>query len=309
MRFIRNEKISPHDKHLLGFDALALAETLGRDVTLGKIIHGDAFTKLKVNTVILQNTIRNTTAKIIELLTKNEPPDLVLNRHCPECEFRDRCRQKATETDDLSLLAFMTHQERNLHRSKGIFTVRQLSYTFRPRQKPKRAKDSAQRRYGALQALAIRENTVYVHGTPVVPDAEAQVYLDIEGLPDRDSYYLAGALIVYAGRENFHSFWASDPSQEPQLFAQLADTVCKLPDFRVFHFGEYETIALKRMRAKLPEASRQAVDAILDRSTNILSVIHRHIYFPTYSNSLKDIGRFLGVKRSQEDATGEHFAQ
>ena len=44
-----------------------------------------------------------------------------------------RCRQKAEEKDDLSLLSGMTEKERrNLH-DKGIFTVTQLSYTFRPR--------------------------------------------------------------------------------------------------------------------------------------------------------------------------------
>jgi len=107
----------------------------------------------------------------------------------------------------------MTEQERKRHRSKGIFTIRQVSYTFRPRRTPKRVKNPAQPHYAALQALAIRENTVYVHGTPVIPDAKAEVYLDIEGLPDRESYYLVGALIVCEGRETFHSFWASDQSQ------------------------------------------------------------------------------------------------
>jgi hypothetical protein len=43
---------------------------------------------------------------------------------------------------------------------------------------------------------------------------------------------------------------------------------------------------------------------ILERSTNVLSVVHPHVYFPTYSNGLKEIGRFLGYARVQEDATG-----
>ena len=43
---------------------------------------------------------------------------------------------------------------------------------------------------------------------------------------------------------------------------------------------------------------------ILERATNVLSVVHPHIYFPTYSNGLKDIGRFLGYERTHESATG-----
>ena len=88
----------------------------------------------------------------------------------------------------------MSEKERERHRSKGIFTVTQLSYTFRPKRTPKRAKNPTKPRYLALQALAIRENTVYIHGAPVLPESGAQVYLDIEGLPDRDAYYVIGML-------------------------------------------------------------------------------------------------------------------
>ena len=56
----------------------------------------------------------------------------MLNAHCGQCEFQARCRNLAKEKDDLSLLANMSAKERQKLRSKGIFTVTQLSYTFRP---------------------------------------------------------------------------------------------------------------------------------------------------------------------------------
>ena len=304
IRFIFTNKLGWHDKLLLAFDALVLSETLDREVALGKIIHGNDLVPLKVKTSALESEVRRTTAKIAALVSDKKPPDLVLNRHCAECEFRDRCRQKATETDDLSLLAGITEDERNRHRSKGIFTVTQLSYTFRPRRTPKRAKNPGRPRYAALQALAIRENTVYVHGSPCLPDSKTQVYLDIEGLPDSESYYLIGASIVSEGQETFHSFWASETEQEPEIFVQFAEVVSNLPDFRILHFGDYEAVALRRMKARLPEHLHSKIDAILDRATNVLSVIHPHVYFPTYSNGLKDIGRFLGFERADGDATG-----
>ena len=62
--------------------------------------------------------------------------------------------------------------------------------------------------------------------------------------------------------------------------------------------------ALKRMKATLPESLHPKLDIILERATNVLSVIHPHVYFPTYSNSLKEIGRFLGFVRNDENATG-----
>ena len=140
----------------------------------------------------------------------------------------------------------MTENERTSYRSKGIFTVTQLSYTFRPRKTPKRAKNPAKPRYIALQALAIRENTVYVHGQPQLPDSKTQVYLNIEGLPDIESYYLVGALVVSGGTETFHSFWADQKSDEPTIFAQFVAAMRDLPELQVFHYGNYERIAFAK---------------------------------------------------------------
>ncbi len=304
IRFIFTNKLTRDDRLLLAFDALVLSETVGREVGLGKIIHGEECATVEVKAGALAGEVRKLTGKIGALLSSNSPPDLVLNRHCNECEFQTRCRQKAIETDDLSLLSGITENERASHRSKGIFTVTQLSYTFRPRKTPKRAKNPAKPRYMALQALAIRENTVYVHGDPQLPDSKTQVYLDIEGLSDSESYDLIGALVVSGGTETFHSFWADQKSGEPIIFAQLVEAIRDLPELQVLHYGKYERVALLRMKARLPECLRPTIDTLLERMTNVLSVIHPHVYFPTYSNSLKDIGRFLGFERAHENATG-----
>jgi predicted RecB family nuclease len=304
IRFIFTNKLHKDAKLLLAFDAFVLSNMLGCEVGLGKIIHGDDRATVRVNTGAMLSEVRKLTEKVGVLLSSNSPPELILNRHCPECEFQNQCRQKAVEKDELSLLSGITDTERQSHRSKGIFTVTQLSYTFRPRRAPKRAKNPATPHHFALQALAIRENTVYIHGTPRFPKSETQIYLDIEGLPDNESYYLIGALVVSEGREIFHSFWADDESQEPDIFSQFVEAVCQWADFRILHYGRYETVALNRMKTRLPESLHAKIDAILERATNVLSLIHPHVYFPIYSNGLKDIGRFLGFEWTHENATG-----
>ena len=88
-RFIFTKKLCKEAKLLLAFDAFVLSELLGREVGLGKIIHGDDYVTLKVNTGALVGEVRRVTEKIGALLSSNAPPELVLNRHCPECEFRN----------------------------------------------------------------------------------------------------------------------------------------------------------------------------------------------------------------------------
>ena len=88
IRFIFTNKLTRDDKLLLAFDALVLSEALGREVSLGKIIHGDDHATLKVKTSALVGEVRKRIEKIAALLSNPTPPDLVLNRHCAECEFQ-----------------------------------------------------------------------------------------------------------------------------------------------------------------------------------------------------------------------------
>jgi CRISPR/Cas system-associated exonuclease Cas4 (RecB family) len=73
----------------------------GREVTLGRIIYGDDRATLNVKVSALKNEVEKLTDKIVVLISRPSPPDLVLNRHCAECEFQTRCRQKAIDKDDL----------------------------------------------------------------------------------------------------------------------------------------------------------------------------------------------------------------
>ena len=225
MRFVRATRPNNVDKLMLAFDALVLSEVTGEQVAFGRIIHGDDRTSLRIKTAALTQQVRKTIDRISEILRKGSAPELVLNRHCAECHFQGRCREQARHIDELSLFSGMSPEERDRHRRRGIFTINQLSYTFRPRRSPKRQAARARPHYFALQALAIRENTIYVDGDPQLPEAEASIYLDIEGLSTSGPYYLIGVLSVAEGIEQFHPFWADQPADEVKIFANFVELV------------------------------------------------------------------------------------
>ncbi|MEI8190489.1 MAG: hypothetical protein WCI75_12305, partial [candidate division NC10 bacterium] len=164
IRFVFNNKLTMDDKLLIAFDASVLSAQLGRPVVLGKIIHGDGHSTHKVKTARLMILARKVTKRIVALLSGKSPPAIRLIRRCGECEFLARCRQQAIEKDDLSLLAAMNEKELAKYTSRGIFTVTQLSYTFRPRRRPKRLRDKREKYHHSLKALAIREGKIHVVG-------------------------------------------------------------------------------------------------------------------------------------------------
>jgi hypothetical protein len=55
IRFVFTNKLDEDDKLVLAFDAFALSRSLGFEIGLGKIIHGDDHVALKVKTSALTN--------------------------------------------------------------------------------------------------------------------------------------------------------------------------------------------------------------------------------------------------------------
>ena len=303
IRFIFTNKLGKDDKLLTAFDAFVLSEMLEREVSLGKIIHGDDHATLKVKTSALAGEVRKRIEKIAPLLSNPAPPDLILNRHCGE--YQSRCRNIGIEKDDLSLLAGMSAKERQKLRGKGIFTVTQLSYTFRPRRRPKRQRDKREKYHHSLKALAIREKKIHIVGSPELKIEGTPVYLDVEGLPDRDFYYLIGLRIGHGDSAVQHSLWADTVADEGKIWREFLAILETVEQPVLIHYGSYETSFSKQMAARhgSPLAESVAAKAIAS-AINIVSVMFAKIYFPTYSNSLKEIARHLNFKWTEADASG-----
>ena len=181
-------------------------------------------------------------------LGRDSPPTLTLNGHCNECEFRGACRGIAEATDDLSLLRGLSGKEIEKLRGRGIATVAQLSHTYRPGRRGKRRAGGARKHDPALQALALREKKVFVLDRPPMPVPRVALYLDVEGVPDRDFYYLIGLLAVEEGRPTSYSFWADDSTQEKAIWQACARIIEGFRDYTVYHYGRYEQGFLDRMR-------------------------------------------------------------
>ena len=298
-RFEFANKLTKEHKLLLAFDSLLLSEAVGREVSLGKIVHGDTHSTLKVKTLAFASEVRKRIKDITALLAGKSPPDLVLNRHCGQCEFQTRCRTLAREKDELSLLIGISEKDRKRLHGKGIFTVTQLSYTFRPRRRRRESRGKQEKHHHSLRALAIRENKIHVVGIPDPKLEGTPVFLDVEGLPDRDFYYLIGVRIQDAAGSVQRSFWADDAKGEKLIWNDFLGALSEITNPQLIHYGSYETTFLKRMceRYGRPAAGSQAATAI-DHPTNLLSFIYAQIYFPTYSNGLKEIAGYLGFRWS-----------
>jgi predicted RecB family nuclease len=300
--FHEGDKIRLEARLLLAFLGHVLGDLQGRQPETGVVYCGPECRGMQIKlSERLRERARHILQEIKDLQARDTPPKLTLNSHCPACEFQRRCRAEAVRQDDLSLLTGMGENEIRSQNRIGIFTVTQLSYTFRPRRKNKRAKDQGLLYHPALQALAIREGKTYVVAKPAIPDRPTRIYLDLEGDSDGTLVYLLGVLVVEKGIEQWHSLWADSPADEERLLYRLLEIV-EGKDYSLFHFGSYERRFLKRMRRMAKR--KTPVDRLLANGSDVLSIIRSNIYFPVYSNGLKDIGRYLGCAWSDPEASG-----
>ncbi len=302
MLFHEGQKVGKEQRLLLEIYGLLLSRLQGRMPSSGIIWHGK---ECRTTRVRLHGDLRKTERllrEVKEMVNAQSPPKLMLNDHCQVCEFRQRCHDQAVKEDDISLLRGMGEKEIKRYARKGIFSVTQLAHTFRPRRKGKKQLQTTHKRHHALQALAIRDKKIYIFGTPELKASPVRIYLDMEGDPDEGYVYLIGMIVAQGDSETTHSFWADDKEQEYRIFEDFLAEVGKFEDFQVFCYGGYERAFLMRMRKR---AKRKGpVDKVLKALVNTLSLIYSHIYFPTYSNGLKDIGGCLGCSWTEPDASG-----
>ena len=306
IRFSPKEKITKHDKLLLAFDALVLSTASGKMPLIGKIIHGNEQKVMRVQLASLMEITKAVVDKIATQQASPASPQLILNKHCSECEFQPRCRQIAVEKDELTLLSRMSEKERKRQHDKGIFSVTQLSYTYRVRRRPKRLASKPEKYSHALRALAIREHKIHIAGKPRLNIKENLVFLDVEGVPDQDLYYLIGIRVKSNDSYAQYSFWADKRSNEKEIWTSFLGTLAQIANPQIIHYGSYEATFLKRMKERYPEVVKDALflDQLIADSVNLLSVVYAQIYFPTYSNRLKEIAQYLGFQWSDNGASG-----
>jgi predicted RecB family nuclease len=296
-----NKKITKAIRLLLTFQAVCLEKLQGTNPHIGKIVFGGS----KRRSIIKLDPYYREVQKLLQAIQKQHTnkvvPKFMLNKHCEMCEFNEHCHQKAVKEDDLSLLSGIRPREILLLNNKGIFTVKNYSYTFRARKKRKRVKDQKTPHFSSLKALAIREKKIYIYEKPQLPDARVRIYLDIEGDPDQSFEYLIGVLVADNNSTKLYSYWADTQEEEKTIFNQLFSVIAQYEDYSIFHYGNYERKRIEKIIKRFDDLN---TGNVFENLIDVFSIIHSNIYVPTYSNKLKDLAKYLGFQWTDNDASG-----
>jgi predicted RecB family nuclease len=166
-------------------------------------------------------------------------------------------------------------------------------------------RDKREKYHHSLKALAIREKKIHIVGSPELKIEGTPVYLDVEGLPDRDFYYLIGMRIGNDESAVQHSLWADAVEDEGKIWGEFLAIVETIKNPVLIHYGSYETDFIKRMRTRYGTRYQNSSESKdIGSFLNLLSFIYAQIYFPSFSTGLKDIAGFFGFTWTDADFTG-----
>ncbi len=289
------------NKKFLGIISLLLKDIQGRAPTTAIIIYAN--NKIKRIKLPAKSLEASKALNEIKSLRQSETClKPTLNTHCQICEFNQRCYDQAKASDDISLIRGIGEKEISKLARRGIFTVTQLSCLFRANKRSSGRSLKGGVNHYALKAKSIRDKKVYIIGSPKLSTSNTLIYFDVEGDPDQSYVYLIGAIIITENFEARHQFWANSRDEENDIFIKFADLVRSYNDVTLYSYGSYDIQFIKRMIKH--SCCDDLTKLITEKTVNVLSIIREYIYFPTYSNGLKEIANCLGFEWSNQHASG-----
>jgi len=297
--FVPSNKIIPADRVKAHFIGHVLDQVQGGKSTKATIILVDGENRSIRIDQDIHTPIINELQEWIE--SKSEIPQITFNKHCQICPFEAHCLSVAKKDDSISLLGRMTPKVQQKFESKGIFTVKQLSFLFKCRRRRSRywGERKPVHQY-ELQALALRTEKIYTTELIEPPHNDIELFVDFESLPEQKFHYLMGVYVSSSSSHKYYPFWSNTKQDEKQSWLSFLKIIDCYPDAPLFHYGNYENKVIKELGGRY----ETVVDNVLGRLCNLNSYIFGRIYFPTYTNKLKDICAYLGYSWTDDNASG-----
>ncbi|MBI2762732.1 MAG: TM0106 family RecB-like putative nuclease [Chloroflexi bacterium] len=234
--------------------------------------------------------------------------------HCRVCAWSPTCIQRRRDDDHLSIVAGMRRVDTERLNEGGVSTLAALAGTppdpipagipgpqFQRLRNQARLqlheRNTQQRAFELIEPSAGEGR----RGLGLLPDPSLwDVFFDIEADPwanEAGLEYLLGVVTIDGGVPVYNPIWGRDATEERRAFEQFIDFVIARraahPDLHVFHYGGYESGAIKRLMQR--HGTRfEEVDTLLrgDVLVDLLTVVRQGVRASVESYSLKQIEKF-----------------
>lgn len=239
---------------------------------------------------------------------------------CQVCDWWQVCENRRREDDHLTLVAGLTTKQAldlegseietlaSFAQAKEIPSLRNVSSDVLSRLQ-EQAKVQLQGRDIGESYYELMDS-VPEKGLALLPEpCEGDVFLDFEAArlfePGGLEYLIGYCFKSESGEIVYERHWARRRSEEKvafeSLLAFLESRIERYPTLRIYHFGGYETGAMKRLMLR-HATGIEIVDSFLrsGRFIDLQTVTRQGVRASVERYSLKDLESFHGFKREQD---------
>lgn len=300
----RPEDVKDEYRFQLAFYALILEKLQGVRPEYGHLIDAEMRTvDVRINDCLDEFHL---TLREIEKIIAGEKPAPFLASACKESPWFGLCKRDAEACDDICLIYKIRRADHVKLYDAGVKTVTELA-TANIDDLEQAVDGMSRRKLEALQrqAKALHEKKLIVIQKNPLPQAETEVYFDIEGDPLRGVEYLFGLLVAKGkGKGKYEWFLAKEPDGERDAWHEFLAFVKTLPDDApIFHYGTYERTVVNRLKNRYG-GDATAIEKLERQMFNLLTTVCESVAMPVYFYSLKDIAKQLGFKWRHKAAGG-----
>jgi uncharacterized protein len=246
--------------------------------------------------------------------------------HCGLCDFRNLCKQRLRDDDNLVLVAGLRRSQADHLAEYGIPTLAALGEQV-PGLEVEGMRTETLEGIRHQASLQLHRRKTGEHRVDHLPDEEGRgfrllpepsfgdVWLDLEGHPfyepARGLEYLFGWCYRDGdGTVRYEAAWARDRDGEREIFERFVDWAVarrrSYPDAHVYHYASYERSALRRLMGE-HGTREQEVDDFLrqDVLVDLYRVVKQSLRASVESYSIKAIEELYGFVRTAEVRGGD----
>lgn len=268
----------------------------------------------------LRRQLADSLRKLAADLERDSPPALAADRRkCTLCSWRASCNAVAVADGHLSEVSGIGAKRRDMLQQLGIEGLQELAAADPDRLAARMERFGEQHGEAAhalvAQALAQRDGRVdHLDRSPSLPelaDVPGVLLYDIESDPDARHDFLHGFLRLPRQSDgrwdlaaaSYHPLLVLAEHGEERSWQRLQRLLQRYPEWPVLHYGETETLSLRRL-AQRQGASERELLALKTRLIDVHARIRRHWRLPLSSYGLKAVAAWRGFQWSQPGVDG-----
>jgi len=268
----------------------------------------------------LQRQLDEALVKLAADLQRLDPPPLAADRRkCTLCSWRGLCNAEAASEGHLSEVSGIGAKRREMLQELGIHGLKGLAAA-----EPAVLATQLERygeQHGAValplvvQARAQRDGLVErLDQAPSLPElamAPGVLLYDIESDPDARDDFLHGFVCLPRdqsgrwdlGRGRYHPLLVLQEHGEKRSWLRLRRLLAAYADWPILHYGETESLALKRMAQRQGASDRQ-LESYKHRLVDVHARVRHHWRLPLNSYGLKSVAAWRGFQWRQRSVDG-----